>query len=197
MWRKIYKFFWRILIFLVMPCRLYYFWSWVYRYTFGRKFKDIPIAKINSIEELTEQLKKIDWLPDRRMQLWDQIGWPGRVQKGLEDNTVWKKHGNDCDEHAIYSVEALRKLPEYDNVSIMSILWLKDEGGGSGHNVCIFHRKEEDDWGYIGNWYSGMPRTGFLKPDIIAADVSQRGGGKLVSWGRADYKLKYIESKIW
>jgi len=186
----------RIGCFFTYYMSIYYLWSRVYRYFYEEQYLIFQIKQCNTLVELERKMATFSWTEDTPLQLWDQIGYPARVEFAFNDPGMRRRFGNDCDEAAIYCVEQLRNIRGYSGASIMSINYMNDKRVG-GHNVCAFKDITTNKWHHIGNWARGRASEGFFSPEEIARDVSAHVGMELLAWSRADYRLRRIETRIY
>ncbi len=200
----------RILVFLVLRCKIYYVWSRVYRWLYAGDTGKVALPTINNEAELTGILSKIKWKEDTWKELWDAVATPQMVWVGMTKDLPT---GNDCDEFSVLATELLRPFIKGKQfvcnrggsisileVGMLSVPWTWP-GGSNGHNVCMFSYNDGEriKWAYVGNWFGGAVRWSFDSCESVIADVlltaRKSGSSTLRPLGAAyaDYKLKLIK----
>ena len=152
-----------------------------------------PLPALTSLQEVEHALERISYYSDefkvgakRMPHFWMRTA--GETQWILDKGLVpfW---GQDCDEYALYAVEALRGVPEAMHPMILTVRWTLADGTIEGHNVAVYGYITQD-WrrlyGHMGNW--GHFR-GFNSFSQIAQSISKKAQGKLLAYALASPKL--------
>lgn len=192
------------LVWLVLRCRLYFFWSKIYRFLFERKYNDIVLPKLHSIDTLSLLLGNMVWTKDKWWMLGDAISTAKAVYwRHLKGDPV-----GDCDDFAMFAMDRIKDMINRDidtpifNSHFLTCTWMDKNNKVKGHNVCVFYYKNKlmisPRCGYIGNWFQGNPHDNFKGVKEIVQDILMRKKGRLLGWSITDKNLKLIryESKI-
>lgn len=122
--------------------------SWLYRWVFERRYRDVPVSLYSSIDELVRFIRRQVWTADGLSQGWDAFSYPGKIemigQQG--DHKI-----GDCDEFALYIAYALRESAKAGRIEIFSptdevginpcvltVCWVNPNGSAGGHNVAFW-----------------------------------------------------------
>lgn len=168
---------------------LYFLWTKIYRFIWQRKYKG-NVAARETLNELIETLNKRKWTKDTWRELGDAISYPRYFEEVGEKGIL----GNDCDDHAIWALNAAREgfsdgedtyMPE----GLFTVTWNAGKGL-SGHNVALFKcvtPGKEYDLAHLSNWgfYKYSDRT----YEFVAKDIARRFG-KLAAWRLTSENLK-------
>jgi len=159
--------------------------SYVYRWLFERKYRDVPLLRFTNLNELVAFIRPGLWMPDGWRSGWDATGYPGKAQTLFEAaqevalglRKPFSYTDFDCDEFAIFIAAALaqhaRENPraEIYDASVMAVTWAEGRTV-EGHNVCLYRRPE----GFYWVDYS-VPHGPFLSVETAARDVAAFHGG--------------------
>lgn len=204
------KFIFKILTWFSLRCRLYYFWSRVYRWIWERGYSKIPgfATDYGIVEKIAGEMR---WRRDTWLMLWDAISKPEATYQRFIDG----KDAGDCDDIALFAIERL-----YDQASrngrilrstgrasflscdlgsfgLLSVPFLL-KGKLAGHNVGVFRHRVSDrwEWCHVSNWYAGQIRFGFPSLEAVVEDVLSGEYGSFdpkaesLGWAYADLDLR-------
>ena len=155
-----------------------YWWSKIHRRLFERKYLDVSLPQVSSLEEIENSLKQVEWTMDGPLHLYDCISYP---------QVTWAKKKDDCDGFASLAAELLRCWnPGYNPVLITVILKPVRES----HTVCAFEATESS----LSFFDNDTLRHGdYQTYEQIAAAVGQRAQA-MVCWDiRNPFTLEMIE----
>lgn len=184
-------FFFRLGTFLMLFFRLYQVNSWLYRWTFRRKYLKYPVSTYSSFDELAAFIKTLEWIKDGWQQRGDAFDYPEAVEY---IGRYGDKKIGDCDEFAVYIATALQKsvdakqMSGVDRIRILTVTWIGADGKGGGHNVCLMHFPDVSlpgrSYGYMD--YS-LPHSYPSVPETVKGVVEHYSpGGTCTGYGVLD-----------
>jgi hypothetical protein len=201
-------FFGRLFSFSYMGSGLYKRWSYVYRWLYERKYKDVQLATFDTLPRLATWVNRQKWKADSWKEMWDAISTPQKVQAIGQDKDGDHFIG-DCDEFAIYSVAAIQGslaagLMKGENIAaayILSVTWfnptkMKTLFGFGGHNVCLIEFSDMGPKYAYMDYYLPSKRAGSIAD--IAEVVRQRYSGEGVIplvWHVAKLDLTPVQTR--
>lgn len=136
---------WRLIAYPWLTWGGYAALSYVYRFLWERKYRDVPVNTFSSMSDLVKVLGGgTAWRADSWRALGDAFAYPGKVQKVLQKEEPQPTHDLDCDDFAIFTataIEASRIAHPTGwmgifRARILTVTWL-DGGFISGHNVVL------------------------------------------------------------
>jgi hypothetical protein len=142
-----------------------YIWSRLRRWLFERRYLNIPLPTVNSLEEIADCLGQVTWTMDGPLHLYDSISYP---------ETVWYKKKDDCDGFAILASKLLPGLQWNTNPVLITAIVRPVR---SSHTVCGFSNSE-GTLNFFDN--SSLRRGDFNTYADIVAWI--KGDAKLVCW---------------
>jgi len=154
--KTIWIFLWRLIAFPWLGWGGYRALSYVYRFFWQRKYKDVPVDVYRSMDELVAKLAFGQaWRQDSWKALWDSIGYPGRTQRILSGIEPQPKTDLDCDDFAIFVAHAIehsrRAEPilwsRYQKAHFFTVTWM-DGWVIKGHNVCLLEVRTDEGTKY-------------------------------------------------
>ena len=152
-------------------------WSRFRRDLFERKYLEVPLPSVNSLENIEAALGRIKWQGDGPWYLFDCISYP---------QTTWVRKKDDCDGFASLAAELLsRWKPEYAPVLLTAGVWPIP----ASHTVCVF-AADQGEMCFFDN------ATLRCESCHTYAEIVPKitGGNRLICWDVKDPKtLKTIE----
>ena len=103
-----------------------YDWSKLRRRLFERRYLKRELPKANSLEEIEEYLKQVDWTKDGPLHLFDCISYP---------QTTWTTKKDDCDGFSVLAAELLNQWNASCNPVLITALLRPVQ---KSHTVCAF-----------------------------------------------------------
>lgn len=202
------KFLLKICVWFALKCRLYYFWSKIYRFLYERKYKNVELPYYGTLQDLEEELDKMVWRADDWTMLWDAISTPQATYQRHIDRQDNEDAG-DCDDISLFAANRikdrggiLRNDKNKDSylvkVGLLSCPWLNKDNKTGGHNVCVVQYMvlNEDNrtyWAHVSNWNNGKIQWGYNSLyDVVSAVVGRKNCTSL-GWALADNDLKLME----
>lgn len=133
----------KVLFYLFFKTGYYQHWSNLYRFLFEKRFKDIELPTVKSLNDLGWMLSvnAIKWASDGVLELFDACSYPGKAWQvflGFET----PKHGFDCDDFASFSIAVINKSIEQGEklncteANLLTVYWLNGLMP-NGHNVAL------------------------------------------------------------
>jgi hypothetical protein len=201
------KFLLKICAWFALKCRLYYFWSRVYRFLYERKYKNVQLPYYGHLKDLEKVLGEMIWIEDDWTMLWDAISTPQATYQRHVDRQDDEDAG-DCDDISLFAANRiydrgsiLRSDNDEDSylvkVGLLSCPWISAKGKAGGHNVCAFQYMELKtgvaQWAHVSNWHNGKIQWGFNSLyDVVSAVVGRKKCTSL-GWAFASINLKLQE----
>ena len=200
-WLQLKAFYFRV-IGIVSLTVVYSWWSRLYRLLWEFPYHNYSVKTYRTIADLDIVMSTCKYLPDGIKQLGDAISYPGRVQFIIDHWPEDTRLIGDCDEFAIYEVNAIEAslaagcLAAYDGLTVksakfMTVNWLDSTGKFDGHNVCLIE------------WLNGtFSYLDYTQPSDPCADVggvlkqietTYFPGGLRLSWSIHDKDLRFVE----
>ena len=143
-----------------------YRWSKLRRWLCERRYLRTPLPEANSLDEVGDCLKQIEWHMEGFWHLYDSISY---------SQTTWSKKRDDCDGFANLAAELLYRLnPDYKPVLLTTIV----RPVRQSHTVCVFDGLQGSLW-FFDN--AKLKQENYQTYDEIAAKIGQRGE-RLVCW---------------
>jgi hypothetical protein len=105
-----------------------YSWSKLRRRLFERGFLSESLPTVNSLEDILDKLRKVDWTQDNWPELFDCVSHPQRV---------WSTKKDDCDGFAVLAAALLNSWdPQTQPVIVTAMVTPL----AKAHSVCVFRQ---------------------------------------------------------
>lgn len=181
------RFFYTVLIWLIIHLHIYLLWSRFQQFVFQRKRLKIP--KMSAVKDVMDIVREAKWTKDRWWQLWDAFSHPEHAYY----NFINKGTLGDCDDFAAFTCHCVTQIG-YQDVKVLSVQWFDYKGKFHGHNVALFRDDEGRLW-MISNGFSN-PLSMYDEYNA-AAYWAKKYGGELIAYCtiRPDLK-KILEHRI-
>ena len=136
---------------------LYRAWSWIYRRTWGKKYRHVDVELVDSLDDIRAKCRALTWNRDDFRELWDAVAWPGRGEaffQKVASGGVQPGGAFDCDDFATWA--AAMANPQRFRAAVLNVVWLKD-GKVTGHNVALVEPlapvfADVRELYHLGNW---------------------------------------------
>lgn len=160
----------------------------IYRTIWEQQFKDVPLSRLNSLDEVAAMIRPGAYRPDSWRSLFDSVGYPGKAQLVFEGK-LEPSEDFDCDDFAVWVTAVLtegqKRMGIFD-VTQTSVFW-----GMSGHVVCSFVK--EGAWHYMDYGPSVGPFASLADLAAYVAKTSGKGAKPLIA-ARHDTSLRLIDT---
>lgn len=145
-----------------------YSWSKLRRFLFERGFLKTELPKVDNLEDIPVQLKKVDWTKDWLGELFDCVSYPERV---------WARKKDDCDGFAVLAAALLKRLKTpIDSILVTAMV----NSMNDCHSVCVFEK--DGGYRYFSNW-NLVPGV-FNTCEDIVKDFTKKF--RLLCWDEVD-----------
>lgn len=152
-------------------------WSLTRRRLFERRYINMPLPRVGSLDDITACLAQVKWTMDGPLYLYDSISYPQKA---------WATKKDDCDGFASLAAALLNQLSaDYHPVLVTAGL----RPVGNSHTVCAFRAPGDALWFYDNSYLRKFDCHNYREiVDII------KGNDRLVCWDvREPDSLKLIE----
>jgi hypothetical protein len=191
----------RTFSFLYIGSRLMARWSKLYQWVYQRPYRN-PVKTFVDFKSLVAELRygKL-YQYDGVREFADAIAHPEYSQWVL--NNGWAPMGFDCDDHAIYIVNALQKslregtFAEHSlqSAKFMTVMWIDGKGKMGGHNVALLEDLTSAGVSFRYMDYGFPSRSRTSREDVLEDIRSLYAGinSQSLGWALHDENLKLLE----
>ena len=191
------------LVWLALKCKLYFYWSKIYRFLFERGYRHTKLPSVLSILQLTRILRDMKWKADMWFMLGDVISTP----EAAYGRYIHDEYPGDCDEFGILAVNRINNMiarkvdVSIVDANLLTCVWMTKDKKIKGHNVCVYSFVNNDDpdkgayirYKYIGNWFNGHPSLQFNSVEECVQDILTRKRGVLIGWSMVNESFKLLK----